>query len=77
MDELTKDHKDKESKIVEVTFLKGGWGFIQRRELKTHLKIYVKVFHGQRKVHEIDVAIMDKIQVIFDQLQKRDEKGMR
>jgi hypothetical protein len=66
LDELTKDYADRESKIVEVSFLKGGCGFIQRRELKTHLKIYVKVFHGQRKVHEIDVAIMDKIQVIFD-----------
>ena len=77
MDELMMQYKDREKTIIEVTFLKGGWGFIQRRELKTHLKIYVKVFHGQRKVYEIDVAIMDKIQVIFDQLQKRDEKGMR
>ena len=60
-----------------MTFLKGGWGFIQRRELKTHLTIYVKVFHGKREVYEVKVALMDKIQVIFDQLHKRDEKGMR
>ena len=46
LDELTSSYKDKESKIVEVTFLKGGWGYIQRQELKTHLKIYVKTFHG-------------------------------
>lgn len=61
-----------------MTFLNGhGWGYISRRELKTHLKIYVKVFHGKREVHEIDVGIMDKLQVIYDELQKRDEKGMR
>ena len=41
--------------------MKGGWGYVQRQELKTHLKIHVKVFHGKREVHEIDVAIMDKI----------------
>ena len=28
-------------------------------------------------MHEIDVGLMDKIQVIYDELQKRDEKGMR
>jgi hypothetical protein len=77
LDELTKVYDNKVSKIVEVTFLKGGWGFVQRRELKTHLKIYVKVFHGERAVHEIDVGVMDKIQVIYDELSKRDEKGMR
>lgn len=77
MDELVKEYQDRQQKIIEVVFLKGGWGYIQRQELKTHLKIHVKVFHGKREVYEIDVAIMDKIQVIYDQLQRRDEKGMR
>lgn len=77
LDDLTKQYENAQNKIVEVTFLKCGWGYIQRRELKTHLKIYVKVFHGARETHEISVGIMDKIQVIYDQLHKRDEKGMR
>ena len=28
LDEVTKQYEDKASKIVEVTFLKGGWGYI-------------------------------------------------
>lgn len=66
LDGLLQQYKDKQQKIIEVVFLKGGWGYIQRKELKTHLKIYVKVFHGKREVYEIDVAIMDKVQVIYD-----------
>jgi hypothetical protein len=61
LDDLTKQYENAQNKIVEVTFLKCGWGYIQRRELKTHLKIYVKVFHGARETHEISVGIMDKI----------------
>ena len=62
LDKLINQYDDKVSKIVKVRIIKGNCdGFIQRRELKSHLKIYVKVFHGKRERHEIEVSINDKI----------------
>ena len=37
----------------------------------------MKVFHGERKVHEIRVSILDKIKVIIDELTKREPEKMK
>lgn len=54
--------------IVKVEFCKGGEGFIKREELKTKIKIFVKVFHGNRKNHQFEVSILDKIHSIYEKL---------
>ena len=48
--------------------LKGWEGYIHRHNVLTKLTIFVKVFHGQRKTHRIEVSILDKISVIEDRL---------
>ena len=65
------------SKIVHVTFVKKhGEAYIQRRELLSHITLYVKVFHGDRKVHKIRVSILDKIYVIVDKLKELEPEEM-
>ena len=64
--------KNINSKIVHVKFLKGGEGFIQRKELKTMIKINVKVFHGDRENYEFTVSILDRIHVIYQRLLEKD-----
>jgi hypothetical protein len=61
------------NKIVKVEILKGGQGYIQRKELKTEIVVKVKVFHGKRETHVFKVSILDKIQVIIDKLKRIDE----
>lgn len=60
-----------------MTILKGGEGFIQRRELKTHITITVKVFHGSKQNHEFKVSILDRIQVVMDRLKRLDQTEMQ
>lgn len=55
-----------------VNFLQGFDGYIQRGELLTHITVYVKVFHGDRKTFTIKVAILDKIKVIIDEISKKE-----
>ena len=57
--------------------LKGGEGYIQRRELKTHIFISVKVFHGKKQNHVFKVSILDRIQVIMDRLRRIDQAEMQ
>ena len=48
LDLLTNRYENALSTIVQVDIIKGGQGSIQRRELKTHIEIHVKVFHGNK-----------------------------
>lgn len=72
IDEYTQRHADALSRIVKVHILKGGEAYIQRREIKTHITIHVKVFHGARATHSFEVSILDRIQVLIDKLGKAD-----
>lgn len=77
LDLLTKKYENAQKKIVHVTLLKGGEGYIQRKELLTHIHIYVKVFHGKRETHFFRVSILDKIQVLIDKIKRLDEDEMK
>ena len=76
LDQLTKRYNIAQNKILKVEFIKGGEGYIQRKELKALIDINVKVFHGNRQNHVFQVSIADKIEVIFDKLKQIDEKEM-
>ena len=52
-------------------------GFLQRAELKTHITVFVKVFHGKRETHEFSVSILDKIHVIYERLLQKDRSAMK
>jgi hypothetical protein len=76
LETLTRRYEDSLSKIVHCKLLKGGEAHIQRRELKTHIEVFVKVFHGDRKTFSFRVSILDKIQVLFTLLAKEDAEEM-
>ena len=63
-------------KMCHLYLVKGGEVYTQRRELKTHITIQVKTFHGEKKNHQIKVSILDKIQVLYDQLYLLDQEEM-
>ena len=77
LDELMKKKQNLASKIVHVKILKGGDGYIQRDELKTHISVFVKVFHGERKNHEFKVSILDRIYTIYERLFTLDKVAMK
>jgi hypothetical protein len=62
--------------MLHVKFMKAGEGYIQRREVLSHITVYVKVFHGDRKVHAIRVSIIDKIRTIIDKLKEAEPQEM-
>lgn len=39
--------------------------------------MFVKVFHGDRKVHKFRVSIMDQISVLLENLKKEEDKEMQ
>lgn len=43
----------------------------------TRITLYVKVFHGDRKTHKIDVSILDKISVVVDKLKELEGPEMK
>jgi hypothetical protein len=45
------------NKMCHLKFLKYGELYTQRKNIKTHIIIRVKVFHGERKTHLIKVSI--------------------
>lgn len=59
-----------------MNFKWGGKGFIQRREIRSKIKIYVKTFHSKREDHEFSVSISDKIEKLKGLLASRDPEEM-
>ena len=50
---------------------------MSRRELKTHITVFVKVFHGKRETHKFTVSILDKIGIIYERLMALDPQAMK
>lgn len=62
-------------RIMEVNF-KWGQGYLQRKEIKSKIKVFVKTFHGKREVHEFTVLITDKIDKLRELLTAIDPEEM-
>ena len=58
--------------ILHVKLMKGGDAYISRCQLLTNITVHVKVFHGDRKSHEIKVSVLDRIMKVFDYLYQVD-----
>jgi hypothetical protein len=39
--------------------------------------VHVKVFHGDRRTHEVSVSILDKVQKVIDELMEREPSEMK
>ena len=50
---------------------------VQRRELRTKIKIFVKTFHGTRQNYEFTVPVSDKLDRLRELLQQREPEEMQ
>ncbi len=61
---------------MQVQF-KWGEGFVQRREIRSKIKVLVKTFHGKRITHEFNVLITDKIDKLRELLTAKEPEEMQ
>ena len=51
-----------------MNFRNGAIGGIRRKNISSKITLQVKTMHGERKTHNIEVSIFDKVELIIDKL---------
>lgn len=62
-------------KIIELQYI-WGTGFIQRKDIRSKIKVSVKTFHGKRVNYEFTVHITDKLDKLRELLSQREPDEM-
>jgi len=62
-------------KIIELQY-NWGTGFIQRKDIRSKIKISVKTFHAKRTNYEFTVHITDKLDKLRELLSQREPDEM-
>ena len=82
LDELMAKRNSILGTILRVNFLWGfrrteAVGYLHRRELKSRITVFVKVFHGKRENHRFEVALLDTVGLLYDRLKALDATAMK